>query len=135
MLIEAGGGSGPSAFLVEAIHQREQQLRQITDQLLAGGADSVDAHLSDIRKFVTQRLGDLHSLLAGHPVPARKEVLKHVSEIRMIPQGGEGKPHYVAEGRWNLLGNEKDSSTSPNAVPTQIRMVAGVGFEPTTFGL
>ncbi len=123
------------AFLVEAIHEREQQLRQITDQLLAGGADSVDAYLSDIRKFVTQRLGDLRSLLAGDPVPARKELLKHVSEIRMIPQGGEGKPHYVAEGRWNLLGNEKDSSTSLNAVPTQIRMVAGVGFEPTTFGL
>ena len=79
----------------------EQQLRQITDQLLAGGADSVDAHLSDIRirKFVTQRLGDLRSLLTGDPVQARKELLKHVSEIRMIPQCGEGKPHYVEEGR------------------------------------
>ena len=134
-LASTAAETGPSAFLVEAIHEREQQLRQITDQLLAGGADSVDAHLSDIRKFVTQRLGDLRSLLAGDPVLARKELLKHVSEIRMIPQGGEGKPHYVAEGRWNLLGNEKDSSTSLNAVPTQIRMVAGVGFEPTTFGL
>jgi site-specific DNA recombinase len=134
-LASTAAETGPSAFLVEAIHEREQQLRQITDQLLAGGADSVDAHLADIRKFVTQRLGDLRSLLAGDPVPARKELLKHVSEIRMIPQDGEGKPHYVAEGRWNLLGNEKDSSTSLNAVPTQIRMVAGVGFEPTTFGL
>jgi site-specific DNA recombinase len=134
-LASTAAETGPSAFLVEAIHEREQQLRQITDQLLAGGEDSVDAHLSDIRKFVTQRLGDLRSLLAGDPVPARKELLKHVSEIRMIPQIGEGKPHYVAEGRWNLLANEKDSSTSLNAVPTQIRMVAGVGFEPTTFGL
>jgi site-specific DNA recombinase len=134
-LASTAAETGPSAFLVEAIHEREQQLRQITDQLLAGGEDSIDAHLSDIRKFVTQRLGDLRSLLAGDPVPARKELLKHVSEIRMIPQDGEGKPHYVAEGRWNLLGNEKDSSTSRNAVPTQIRMVAGVGFEPTTFGL
>ena len=134
-LASTAAETGPSAFLVEAIHEREQQLRQITDQLLAGGEDSVDAHLSDIRKFVTQRLGDLRSLLAGDPVPARKELLKHVSEIRMIPQGGEGKPHYVAEGRWNLLGNEKDSSASLNAVPTQIRMVAGAGFEPATFGL
>jgi site-specific DNA recombinase len=134
-LASTAAETGPSAFLVEAIHAREQQLRQITDQLLAGGEDSVDAHLADIRKFVTQRLGDLRSLLAGDPVPARKELLKHVSEIRMIPQDGEGKPHYVAEGRWNLLGNEKDSSASLNAVPTQIRMVAGVGFEPTTFGL
>src|SRR5580698_448891 len=134
-LASTAAETGPSAFLVEAIHERELQLRQITEQLLAGGEDSVDAHLSDIRKFVTQRLGDLRSLLAGDPVPARKELLKHVSEIRMIPQDGEGKPHYVAEGRWNLLGNEKNSSASLNAVPTQIRMVAGVGFEPTTFGL
>ena len=34
-----------------------------------------------------------------------------------------------------FLGNEKDSFTSLNNAPTQIRMVAGVGFEPTTFGL
>jgi site-specific DNA recombinase len=134
-LASTAAETGPSAFLVEAIHEREQQLRQITDQLLAGGEDSVDAHLSDIRKFVTQRLGDLRSLLAGDPVPARKELLKHVSEIRMVPQSGEGKLHYVAEGRWNLLGNEKDSSASLDAVPTQIRMVAGAGFEPATFGL
>ncbi len=55
----------------------------------------------------TKRLGNLRALLAGDPAEARKELLKHVSEIRMIPQGGNGKPHYIAEGAWNLLGNEK----------------------------
>jgi hypothetical protein len=30
--------TGPSAFLVAAIHEREQQLREISDQLLAGGS-------------------------------------------------------------------------------------------------
>ncbi len=127
--------TGPSSFLVAAIHEREQQLREITDQLLARGTGSVDSHLSDIRRFVTQRLGDLRGLLTGQPAEARRELLKHVSEIRMVPQAGDGKPHYVAEGRWNLLGNEKDSYTSQTLGRTQIRMVAGVGFEPTTFGL
>ena len=127
--------TGPSAFLVAAIHEREQQLREITDQLLAGGTDSVDSHLSNIRRFVTQRLGDLRGLLAGQPAEARRELLKHVSEIRMVPQEGIGNPHYVAEGKWNLLGNEKDSFSYLNSAPTQIRMVAGAGFEPTTFGL
>jgi hypothetical protein len=100
--------TGPSAFLIEAIHEREQQLRDITDQLLAGGTDSVDAQLSEIRSFVTHRLGDLRTLLSGDPVPARKELLKHVSEIQMVPQAGneDRKPHYVAEGKWNLLGSE-----------------------------
>ena len=50
----------------------------------------------------------------------------------MIPQSGDGKPHYVAEGNWHLLGIESDSS---DEAFTQIWMVAGAGFEPATFGL
>ena len=124
--------TGPSAFLVEAIHEREQQLREITDRLLAQGDDSVEGHLADIRNFITERMENLRALLAGDQGPARKELLKHVSEIRMVPQAGNGKSHYVAEGSLHLLGNERDGS---EAIPTQIRVVAGVGFEPTTFGL
>jgi DNA invertase Pin-like site-specific DNA recombinase len=135
-LAETAAATGPSAFLVAAIHERQQQLRGITDQLLAGGTDSVDAHLSDIRSFVTRRLGDLRTLLSGDPVAARKELLKHVSEIRMMPQARNGneKPHYVAEGNWNLLGHEKEEFAG-DTTSRQIRVVAGVGFEPTTFGL
>jgi DNA invertase Pin-like site-specific DNA recombinase len=125
--------TGPSAFLVEAIHEREKELREITERLLAGGVDSVDAQLSEIRSLVTQRLADLRTLLAGDPVPARVELLKHVSEIRMVPQTGPGKPHYVAEGNWNLLGNQELSAGDTTA--RQIRVVAGAGFEPATFGL
>ncbi len=127
--------TGPSAFLIEAIHERELQLRDITDQLLAGGDNSVDAHLSGIRSFVTQRLGDLRTLLSGDPVPARKELQKHVSEIRMVPQTCDGKSHYVAEGKWNLLGSSAEKEFAGDATSRQVRVVAGVGFEPTTFGL
>jgi DNA invertase Pin-like site-specific DNA recombinase len=114
--------TGPSAFLVAAIHEREQQLRDITDQLLAGGANSVDSHLSEIRTFVTKRLGDLQTLLSGQPAEARKELQKHVSEIRMVPQAGDAKPHYVAEGDWHLIGNEPDDF---GGMPAQIRCIAG----------
>src|SRR5579885_737774 len=117
--------TGPSAFLVEAIHEREQQLREITDQLLAGGTESVDSHLADIRNFITERMTNLRALLAGDPGPARKELLNHVSGIRMFPQdGGEngtGKPHYVAEGTWHLVGSEEETG---NVMPPQIRSVA-----------
>ncbi|HEX4030437.1 MAG TPA: zinc ribbon domain-containing protein [Terracidiphilus sp.] len=47
--------TGPSAFLVEAINEREKQLRELSDQLLAAGANSVDANLSDIRNFIWER--------------------------------------------------------------------------------
>lgn len=73
-------------------------------------------------------MGDLRTLLAGEPAEARKELLKHVSEIRMIPQSEDRKPHYVAEGSWHLLGNEKDASSFENTVPMQIRVVAGEGL-------
>jgi hypothetical protein len=96
------------------------------------GGDSIDAHLSDIRSFVTRRLGDLRTLLSGDPVPARNELLKHVSEIRMMPQAGNGeeKPHYVAEGSWNLLGHEKEEFAG-DTTSRQIRVVAGVRSEPS----
>jgi hypothetical protein len=116
--------TGPSSFLVAAIHEREQQLREITDQLLAGGADSVDAHLSEIRGFITKPLENLQMLISGEPAEARKELLKHVSEIRMFPQNcgnGNGKSHYVAEGTWHLVGNDEDET---NAIPAQVRSVA-----------
>lgn len=117
--------TGPSSFLVAAIHEREQQLRDISDQLLAGGADSVDSHLSEIRGFIANRLGDLQSLISREPAEARKELVKHVSEIRMFPQnggdGGNGKPHYVAEGTWHLVGSEEETGI---VMPPQIRSVA-----------
>jgi site-specific DNA recombinase len=131
-LVDTAAATGPSSFVVAAIHEREQQLREITDQLLAGGSDSVDAHVSEIRSFVTERLRNLRALLTAAPAEARKELLKHVSEIRMIPQSGSGKPYYVAEGKWHLLGNGSGPSDSG---PTQIRMVAGARFELATFGL
>jgi site-specific DNA recombinase len=134
-LAETAAATGPSAFLIEAINEREQQLRELSDQLLTGGANSVDAHLSDIRNFIMGKMGDLRALLAGDPAPARKELLKHVSEIRMMPQVENGKGHYVAKGEWRLLGNEQDTPPALESAHREIRVVAGVGFEPTTFGL
>src|SRR6202789_600129 len=62
--------TGPSSFLVAAIHEREQQLRDITDQLLAGGADSLDAHPSGILGVITQRVGDPPTLFSRGPAEA-----------------------------------------------------------------
>ncbi len=111
-------------------------MRELSDQLLAGGTNSVDAHLADIRSFILGKMGDLRALMAGDPAPARKELFKHVSEIRMMPrQVGEGKGHYVAKGEWRLLGHQQDALKALEPVHREIRVVAGVGFEPTTFGL
>ena len=74
--------------------------------------------------------------MTGDPAPARKELLKHVSEIRMMPQqAGDGKGHYVAKGEWRLLGNQQDALKALEPAYREIRVVAGAGFEPATFGL
>jgi site-specific DNA recombinase len=124
--------TGPSPFLVEAIND-QRQLRDITERLLSAGTGSLESHLSGIRQFVTKRLSDLQGLLSGETTLARVEIQKHLEEIRMTPQYGEGRPHYLAEGAWNLLG--KGAGPSHNTAPLPIRMVAGGGFEPPTFGL
>ncbi len=136
-LTETAAQTGPSAFLVQAINQREQELRQITDKLLASGPESVDARLGEIRLFVANRLRDIRQLLSNtefaDPTEIRAELRKHVSEIRLTPHEGHPRGHYVAEGRWDLLG--RDEGPAHNSAPVSIRMVAGGGFEPPTFGL
>ena len=132
-LAETAAQTGPSGFLVEAISDRERQLREITERLLSREPGSVESHLNGIRQFVTERLANLQEILSGETALARTELQKHVGEIRMVPQYGEGRPHYLAEGTWDLLG--KETGPSHNTAPVKIRMVAGVGFEPTTSGL
>jgi site-specific DNA recombinase len=131
-LTDTAAQTGPSAFLVEAISDRERQLREITERLLSKEPGSIETHLSGIRQFVTKRLTNLQGLLSGETSLARAELKRHVGEIRMVPRYGEGRPHYLAEGAWDLLGIE--TGPSHNTAPLPIRMVAGVGFEPTTSG-
>jgi hypothetical protein len=83
---------------------------------------------------VTRQLSNIRQLLTVDVQKAKTELEKYVREIRMVPQVEGEKAHYVAEGEWNLLGGYAESAGS--ATPAgHIRMVAGVGFEPTTFGL
>jgi site-specific DNA recombinase len=136
-LTETAAQTGPSAFLVQAINQREQELRQITDKLLASGPESVDARLGEIRIFVNNKLRDIRQLLSNtdfaDSTAIRAELRKHVSEIRLTPHEGNPRGHYVAEGSWDLVG--KEEGPAHNSAPVSIRMVAGVRFELTTFGL
>jgi len=67
---------------------------------------------------------------------ARAEIARHVSRIEMKPvsnPGGSG--HYVAVGDWNLLGTAMEKDRAPHLWGGGARMVAGVRFELTTFGL
>ena len=93
-------GKGGHRRLVKAIHEREQQLRDITDKLLAEGDDSMESHLVDIRNFITDEDGELtHSAGWRSRACPGRNCSTHISEIRMVPQAGNGKSHYVARGK------------------------------------
>ena len=116
--------TGHSRFLVDAIQERERELDHVAHRLQAATRVAVEQHPGNIREFVTTRLADLFALLQLDTARARAELAKHTTEIRMSPEAGsDGILHYVAEGEWNFLGG------------ADFVMVAGVGFEPTTFGL
>ncbi len=134
-LTKAVAEGGHSKFLLEAISERERELQGITERLLSTGAGSVDAQVSEIQQFVTERLANLRTLLYGNVELARAEFAKHVTEIRMIPHRTEQNGFYVAEGEWNLLGGYPKTGRARHLSGVRARLVAGVGFEPTTFGL
>ena len=129
---EAIGSGGNMPALIEAMKNRQAELDAITNKLLSSEPGSIDAQLADIRQFVTSRISDLRSLLSKSVLLARAEVLKHLSEIQMVPKVDGSNPHYEARGDWNLLGEDVRQGLVSDC---QIGLVAGVGFEPTTSGL
>ncbi len=113
----------------------ENELAGITDRLLSEGPGSVEAHLAEIRQFVAERLQNLPELLAGDVPQARAELAKHVDQIRMVPRQVGGACYYRAVGQWDLLGGYGGRDRNREFPEVRVRMVAGAGFEPATFGL
>ena len=122
-----------SPSLIEGINRLEQERKEITGQLLNTEPNSISAEIGRIRQFVAGQMGNVRQLLKADVQKAKVLLKNHVSGIRMVPQPDGGKGHYVAEGEWNLLGGYGEKSGNPGA--EHVRMVAGEGFEPSTFGL
>jgi site-specific DNA recombinase len=134
-LIAAVAERGHSAALLEAIEERENQLERIRNAACNSDSETRQVHPQEITDFVMSRLTRLPQLLNVDVMQARAELLRHVTEIRLVPQQtGEGAD-YVAEGEWDLLGNREEMERARHLSGVRARLVAGVGFEPTTSGL
>jgi hypothetical protein len=121
--------------MLEELGRKEGELRVITDQLWSATPESIESRIDDIRKFVAAGLDNLREVLRKDTALARAEILKHTTEITMTPQTKAQKPFYVAEGNWDLLGSDSGLDRGRQCVNWRPRMVAGVRFELTTFGL
>src|SRR5260370_921904 len=95
---------GHSRVLLDRIAVVDRELEEIDGRLLTTQPDSVQVQLKEIREFVVGQLSNIRKLLNSDVTRARNELLKHVSEIRLVPQASGPEQHYVAEGNWNLMG-------------------------------
>src|SRR5712692_4056520 len=125
-LTAAVAESGHSPFLLQAIAEREGELAEV-ERLLAPACDGVSQDPDKLRQFALERLSTLPELLSADVPRARAELARHVTYITMMASEANGSQHYVCQGDWNLLGNPTERG--------DVRMVAGGGFEPPTFGL
>lgn len=103
--LATGGSSRVPAAVIAAINEREEELRSISDRLLQGNRDSIQAQVDDIREFVLSRLSDVRSLLYSDVPTAKAEILRHVDRIDLTPMEANGERFFVASGEWNLLGS------------------------------
>jgi site-specific DNA recombinase len=118
--------SGHSATLLAAISDRERELDEI-ETSLRHRSRAFGTSSEELQEFAQMRLSSLPDLLSCDVPRARTELAKHVTQITMHPAEQNGDRHYTCQGEWNLLGNFN--------CPGDVRMVAGGGFEPPTFGL
>ena len=125
-LTAAVAESGHSATLLAAIADRERELDEIETSLQHGNHD-FGTNADELQQFALQRLSSLPSLLSCDVPRARAELAKHVTQITMHPDEQNGTRYYTCQGDWNLLANQNCRG--------DVRMVAGGGFEPPTFGL
>jgi site-specific DNA recombinase len=108
---------GGSQALREGIRDREEELKGL--QRLKNNRKELSP--TEIARKVRDALENVPALFKLDPLVAKAKLAEHLDCITMYPQP-DGT--YMAEGNWDLLG----AHFAP-------QMVAGVGFEPTTFGL
>jgi site-specific DNA recombinase len=128
-LVAAVADVGHSAFLLRAIEEREQELLNIDEQLQACNVGPRHMQPAELTAFVTSRLAIIHDLIESDVTQARAEILKHVSEIRLIPRQTDSRAEYVAVGKWDLLGNSPELDRARN----RYRTVGGVSLLAQNF--
>jgi site-specific DNA recombinase len=122
-------GDLASPRLREEIQVREHRLGELDQQLerLRTTRPSVPAPIDSA--WIHHQLDALNQLLARDPAVARREIQKHVEDLRIAPapEAGDRAVRIVGRAKIDgLLGAEE---------AVRLQLVAGAGSEPATFGL
>ena len=106
---------------MEAISERERELRAITNKLLEPGPGSLQATLDELRNFAISRLAKIRELIS-HPDSidlARAVLAEHFGTFTLEPTIHGGEPVYLAHGKVDFFGEEAMARTGddcPSAI-------------------
>ena len=95
-----------SAASLEELGNREKELDDISEELLAADGRGLDARLREIEVFVQKRLQDIRGLLFADVHRDKVELSKHCTAITLTPEGST----FRIAGDWNLLGGLSDGA-------------------------
>jgi hypothetical protein len=83
----------------DEIHVREERLAELDQQLQRLGTAVAPAPAEIDRAWVEERLRRLHELLGRDPAGARREIQKHIEDLRMAPAPEVGERVIRVTGR------------------------------------
>ena len=118
-------GSGPTSFLLDAINERERELRDIKRLSQAQQPKPMQLSFEDLTEFVVSEIPNIRKLAQSDVPMAKVELGKHVQEIVLKPNADNTA--YLVEGEWDILGKERFQALQ---IECGVGMVPGGGVEP-----
>ena len=100
-------GSG-SPTIMAAIVEREARIREITNQVIEPGPESLEEKLEELRTFAVARLSSLRELLANPDAvhEARALLAEQVAKFTVEQVEEGGKINFRANGQIDFFGEE-----------------------------
>jgi hypothetical protein len=112
-LAEAIAVGNGSKTVMDAIAQRERELKSITDRLLEPGPGSLTEHLEKLRAIATEHLTKLRKLVS-HPqsVEQTRAVLaEHFGTFKLEPVSENGRRRCQVHGKVDFFGDRAVART------------------------
>lgn len=102
----ANGSASPS--VMSAITEREARLREITNQAVQPGADSLKEKLDELRDFAVSRLAHLRERLTDPKAihEARALLAEQIGKFRLERVSEDGEVSFKANGQIDFLGED-----------------------------
>jgi len=98
-----------SQSIMNAIGEREKELRAITDKLLEPAPGSLRAKLEELREFAVSRLSKIRELLARpeNIQEAHEALAERVGQLTLEATNENGKKTNLAHGKVDFFGEEE----------------------------